>query len=146
MAEVRIADNSERGKVLNATTPALNVAYLEFGAEAAPPVVLLHGWPYDVHCYDEVAPRLASSGYRAIVPYLRGFGPITYRSDSLMRSGPQAALGKDVVDLLDALGIQAATLVGYDWGGRAACVAAALLSTLTLFGSGTLLVQACSNY
>ena len=93
---------------MSAATPALNVAYLQFGAETAPPVVLLHGWPYDVHCYDEVAPRLASAGYRAIVPYLRGFGPTTYRSDALTRSGQQAALGKDVVDLLDALGIQAA--------------------------------------
>ena len=123
---VRIAENSARGKVLSAKTPALSVAYLEFGAQAGLPVVLLHGWPYDVQCYDEVAPRLAAAGYRAIVPYLRGFGPTTYRSDTVMRSGQQAALGKDVVDLLDALGIQAATVVGYDWGGRAACIAAAL--------------------
>jgi pimeloyl-ACP methyl ester carboxylesterase len=126
MAEMRIAENSVRGKLSSARTPALNVAYLEFGADVEPPIVLLHGWPYDVHCFDEVAPRLASAGYRAIVPYLRGFGPTTYRSDAVMRSGQQAALGKDVVDLLDALGIQAATLVGYDWGGRAACNAAAL--------------------
>jgi pimeloyl-ACP methyl ester carboxylesterase len=126
MADTRITDNSLRGNLLTAKTPALNIAYLQFGADSAPPVVLLHGWPYDVHCYDEVAPRLASSGYRAIVPYLRGFGPTTYRWDTVMRSGQQAALGKDAVDLLDALGIPAATFVGYDWGGRAACIVAAL--------------------
>jgi pimeloyl-ACP methyl ester carboxylesterase len=100
MAKMEIAENSVRGKALSARTPALNFAYLEFGAEAAAPVVLLHGWPYDVHCYDEVAPRFASAGYRAIVPYLRRFGPTMYRSDAVMRSGQQAALGKDLVDLL----------------------------------------------
>jgi pimeloyl-ACP methyl ester carboxylesterase len=123
---VSISGSSTKAKTLTAVTPSLNVTYLEFGAANAQPVVLLHGWPYDVRCYDSVAASLAESGYRAIVPYLRGFGPTTYSSDAVMRSAQQSALAKDVIDLLDALKIEKATLAGYDWGGRAACVAAAL--------------------
>jgi pimeloyl-ACP methyl ester carboxylesterase len=111
-------------KILFATTPALKVAYQQTGPESGDPVILLHGFPYDVREFDAVRDRL--TGRRVIVPYLRGFGPTRYRSKEIMRTGQQAALGKDVVDLLDALAIPRATLVGYDWGGRAACVAAAL--------------------
>jgi pimeloyl-ACP methyl ester carboxylesterase len=91
-----------------------------------PAVVLLHGFPYDVRSYDGVAPLLAEAGMRVIVPYLRGYGPTRFRSPDTPRSGQQAALGQDVVELLDALGIERAIVAGYDWGGRAACVAAAL--------------------
>jgi pimeloyl-ACP methyl ester carboxylesterase len=104
----------------------LDVAYLEAGASAGPPVVLLHGFPYDVHAYDEVVPILASGGCRVVTPYLRGFGPTRFRSAQTPRSGEQAALGSDLVALLDALAIDRAVLAGYDWGGRAACVVSAL--------------------
>jgi len=107
-------------------TVSLNVAYLEYGPTAGWPVVLSHGFPYDVHAYDEVAPILANAGARVIVPYLRGFGPTRFLSDATMRSGQQAALGRDIVELLDALGIERALLAGYDWGGLASCVASAL--------------------
>lgn len=108
------------------TTDVLDVAYLEAGPADGPPVVLLHGFPYDVHSYEQVAPLLAEAGFRVIVPYLRGHGPTRFRHRGTLRSGQQAALGADVVDLLDALAIPRAVLAGYDWGGRAACVAAAL--------------------
>lgn len=105
---------------------AVDVAYLESGPADGWPVVLLHGFPYDIHAYDEVAPLLASQGARAIVPYLRGYGPTRFRSPTTPRSGEQAALGSDLLALLDALEIRSAALAGYDWGGRAACVVAAL--------------------
>jgi pimeloyl-ACP methyl ester carboxylesterase len=108
------------------TTGTLEIACHAFGAHDGWPVVLSHGFPYDPHAYDEVAPRLANAGARVIVPYLHGFGPTRFLSTASMRSGQQAALGKDVIDLLDALGIGQATLAGYDWGGLASCVAAAL--------------------
>ena len=88
--------------------------------------MLLHGWPYDPRCYDEVVPPLVAAGCRVIVPYLRGFGATRFLSADTPRSGQQAALGNDLRELLDVLGIARATLAGYDWGGRAACVVAAL--------------------
>jgi pimeloyl-ACP methyl ester carboxylesterase len=105
---------------------ALNVAYSESGVPDGWPVVLLHGFPYDIHAYDGVAPVLAAEGARVIVPYLRGFGPTRFLSPDTPRSGQQAALGADLLALLDGLGIGSAVLAGYDWGGRAACVVAAL--------------------
>ncbi|MEU8517648.1 alpha/beta hydrolase [Kitasatospora sp. NPDC048722] len=111
------------------TTPVLDIAYEQFGefaAGAGVPVVLLHGFPYDVRAFDEVAARLAARGRVVLVPYLRGCGPTAFRDGGTMRSGQQAALGQDLVDFLDALGIGRAVVAGYDWGGRAACVAAAL--------------------
>ena len=104
----------------------LNVAYLEEGDPTGPPIVLLHGFPYDVHAYDEVAPRLAAAGARVIVPWLRGFGPSRFRDAATPRSGQQAALAHDLLALMDALRINRAMLAGYDWGGRAACIVAAL--------------------
>ncbi|KFY02423.1 hypothetical protein V490_00508 [Pseudogymnoascus sp. VKM F-3557] len=89
-------------------------------------VVLLHGWPYDIHSYIEVAPALAAQSYRVIVPYLRGNGPTTFLNEHTFRSGDQAAFGTDVISLLDALNITKAIFAGFDWGSRAACVAAAL--------------------
>jgi pimeloyl-ACP methyl ester carboxylesterase len=105
---------------------ALNIAYAESGPTDGPPVFLMHGFPYDLHAYAEVAPMLADQGCRVIVPYLRGFGPTRFLSDATPRSGEQAALGADLLALMDALAVPRAVLAGYDWGGRAACVVAAL--------------------
>jgi pimeloyl-ACP methyl ester carboxylesterase len=88
--------------------------------------MLMHGFPYDIHAYVDVAPQLAAQGCRVIVPYLRGYGPTKFRDRTTPRSGEQAALGADLMALMDALGIKRAVLAGYDWGGRAACVVAAL--------------------
>ncbi len=110
------------------TVPAgvLDVAYHEAGPADGDPVLLLHGFPYDIHSYVDVIPLLAAAGRRVIVPYLRGHGPTRFTDPATPRSGQQAAIGADLVDLLDALDIPRAVLAGYDWGGRAACVAAAL--------------------
>lgn len=105
-------------------TPLLDIAYEHCGPADGTPVVLLHGFPYDIHAYDGVVPHLAERGYRVIVPYLRGYGGTRFLS--AMRSGEQAAIGSDVIDLLDALAIPRAILAGFDWGGRGAAVAAAL--------------------
>ncbi|MEX3980023.1 alpha/beta fold hydrolase [Paraburkholderia sp. EG287A] len=107
-------------------TDLLDIAYDEQGDANGWPVVLLHGFPYDIHAYDEVTPRLVSEGARVIVPYLRGYGPTRFLSPTTPRSGQQAALGADLLALLDALQIDRAILGGYDWGGRAACIVAAL--------------------
>ena len=104
----------------------LDIAYYEAGPADGPVVMLLHGFPYDIHAYVDVAPMLAAQGCRAIVPYLRGYGPTRFRDKATPRSGEQAALGADLIALIDALGIQRAVFAGYDWGGRAACVGAAL--------------------
>jgi pimeloyl-ACP methyl ester carboxylesterase len=104
----------------------LNVAYREVGPVNGPAVVLLHGFPYCVHAYDDVAERLAAAGCRCIIPFLRGYGPTRFVSEATPRSGEQAALGADLLALLDALHLPNAILAGYDWGGRAACVVAAL--------------------
>ncbi len=104
----------------------LDIALHEYGPANGTPVFLMHGFPYDVHAFQQVAPRLAAAGCRVIVPYLRGFGPTRFISTTTMRSGEQAALGADLLALMDALAIPRAILAGYDWGGRAACVIAAL--------------------
>ena len=104
----------------------LDVAYFESGPADGPPVFLMHGFPYDIHAYAEVAPILAAAGCRVFVPSLRGFGATRFMSDATPRSGQQAALGADLLALMDALRIPRAVLAGYDWGGRAACVVAAL--------------------
>lgn len=108
------------------TTETLEVGVLESGPSEGPAVLLLHGFPYSVHAYDAVAPTLAGVGCRVIVPHLRGYGPTRFRRADTPRSGQQAALGCDVRALMDALGIKRAVLAGYDWGGRGACIAAAL--------------------
>jgi pimeloyl-ACP methyl ester carboxylesterase len=104
----------------------LNIAYYEEGPADGPVVLLLHGFPYDIHSYVDVAPRLAAQGCRVIVPYLRGYGPTRFRDPATPRSGEQAAVGADLLALMDALDIKRGVFAGYDWGGRAACVAAAL--------------------
>jgi pimeloyl-ACP methyl ester carboxylesterase len=107
-------------------TSTLEIAYEESGPATGVPVLLMHGFPYDPRCYDEVVPLLVAAGYRAIVPYLRGYGATRLLSPSTPRSGQQAALGQDLLALMDALDLPRAALVGFDWGGRAACIVAAL--------------------
>ena len=104
----------------------LNVGYVEMGPADGPAVLLLHGWPYDIHSYAEVAPMLASAGYRVVVPYLRGYGTTRILSDTMPRNGQQSALAVDIVALMDALAIPSAILAGYDWGARTADIVAAL--------------------
>jgi pimeloyl-ACP methyl ester carboxylesterase len=104
----------------------LNVGYAEAGPSEGPAVILLHGWPYDIHTYVHVAPLLASAGYRVIIPYLRGYGTTRFLSSSTLRNGQQAALGADVIALMDALAIDRATVAGCDWGARTANIVAAL--------------------
>lgn len=108
------------------TAGALDVAVELHGPEDGQPVVLLHGFPDDVRAWDGVAPVLAAEGFSVAVPYLRGYGPTRYRDPATPRSGQQAALGADLLALMDALGFGRALLAGYDWGGRAACIVAAL--------------------
>lgn len=107
-------------------TATLEIAYEEHGPPGGPPVLLMHGFPDDVRAWDGVAAPLAARGHRVIVPWLRGYGPTRFLADATPRSGQQAALGDDLRAFLDALDIGRADLVGYDWGGRACCVVAAL--------------------
>jgi pimeloyl-ACP methyl ester carboxylesterase len=104
----------------------LNIGYAEAGPADGRPAILLHGWPYDIHSYVDVAPILASAGYRVIVPYLRGYGPTRFRSPATFRNGQPAALAVDLIALMDALKIEKATLAGFDWGARTADIVAAL--------------------
>lgn len=108
------------------TTPVLEIGYESAGDPGGTPVILLHGFPYDVRAFDEVAPILADQHAFVLAPYLRGFGPTRLLDETTMRSGQQAALGQDLIDFMDALTIEKAVVAGYDWGGRAACIAAAL--------------------
>jgi pimeloyl-ACP methyl ester carboxylesterase len=108
------------------TTDLLEIAYEQWGPDDGAPVVLLHGFPYDVRAFEDVAPILADAGHRVIAPYLRGFGPTRFLAADTPRSGQQAAIGADLIGLLDALDIDRAVLAGFDWGGRAACIVAAL--------------------
>ena len=110
----------------SAETDVLRIAYVEHGPGDGWPVILSHGFPYDVHAYDEVASILARAGVRVIAPYTRGFGPTRFVSEAVMRSGQQAARGCDIVELADAIGMERPILAGFDWGGNASCVAAAL--------------------
>jgi pimeloyl-ACP methyl ester carboxylesterase len=104
----------------------LNVGYVEAGPTNGDPVVLLHGWPYDIYSFVDVAPLLAAAGYRVIVPYLRGYGTTRFVSDDTIRNGEPAAIAVDIIDLMDALKIEKATLAGFDWGARTANIVAAL--------------------
>jgi len=104
----------------------LDVAYLEYGPSEGAPVILMHGFPYDVHAYEQVSPLLAAAGHRVVVPYLRGYGPTRFLSPDTPRSGQQAVLAHDLLALMDTLAMPRALLAGYDWGGRAACIVSAL--------------------
>jgi len=104
----------------------LSIGYAELGPASGPPVILLHGWPYSIHSFEEVAPRLAQAGHRVIVPYLRGHGTTVFRSADAARNAQQSALAFDVIALMDALDIPRAVLAGFDWGARTAGIVAAL--------------------
>ncbi|MGA0610833.1 alpha/beta fold hydrolase [Caldimonas sp. KR1-144] len=104
----------------------LRIGYAEAGPADGPPVILLHGWPYDIHTYVDVAPLLADAGYRVIVPYLRGYGSTAFRSADTVRNAQQTAVASDVIALMDALHIERAIVAGCDWGARTACVVAVL--------------------
>jgi pimeloyl-ACP methyl ester carboxylesterase len=120
------APKSSFGPLRQIDAGLLNVGYVDIDPARGPVVVLLHGWPYDIHSYVDVCPALAEAGYRVIVPYLRGFGTTRFLSDETFRNGEQAALALDVIRLLDALEIESAILAGFDWGARTADVVAAL--------------------
>jgi pimeloyl-ACP methyl ester carboxylesterase len=107
-------------------TPVLRIGYEEAGDPLGFPIILLHGFPDDVHAWDAVTPPLVKAGYRVLVPYLRGFGPTRFRDSSSPRMAEQAAIGQDVIDFADALKLPRFAVAGFDWGGRAACIAAAL--------------------
>ena len=104
-------------------TPVLRIGYEDSGSPTGFPVILLHGFPDDVHAWDEVTPALVRAGYRVLVPYLRGFGPTRFRDSAAPRMAEQAAIGQDVIDFADALKLPRFALAGFDWGGRAACIA-----------------------
>jgi pimeloyl-ACP methyl ester carboxylesterase len=123
---VRASSTQRLEPIRHIDAGVLNVAFYEAGPADGPVAVLLHGFPYDVHSYVDVAPRLADKGCRVIVPYLRGYGPTRFLDPSTPRSGEQAAIGADLIALIDALSIKRAVFAGYDWGGRAACIGAAL--------------------
>jgi len=114
------------GPVQQIDAGPLDVGYVEVGPPNGQPVVLLHGWPYDIHSYAEAAPALGAAGYRVVVPHLRGYGTTRFLSDDTMRNGEQAALAVDVIHLMDALAIDSAIVAGFDWGARSANVVAAL--------------------
>ncbi|HEV7564434.1 MAG TPA: alpha/beta hydrolase [Microbacteriaceae bacterium] len=117
---------SSFGTINQIDAGVLDVGYVDAGPADGPIVLLLHGWPYDIHSYEEVTPRLAVAGYRVIVPYLRGYGTTRFLSDETVRNGEQAALALDVIAFMDALEIEKAIVAGFDWGARTADVVAAL--------------------
>jgi pimeloyl-ACP methyl ester carboxylesterase len=118
--------NTSLGPLKNIDAGLLNVAYAEAGPAGGPPVILLHGWPYDIHSFVDVTPMLASAGFRVLVPYLRGYGATRFLSAESFRNGQPGALANDLVDFMNALKIEKALLAGFDWGGRTADIAAAV--------------------
>jgi pimeloyl-ACP methyl ester carboxylesterase len=123
---VTTAPQSSFGTVSQIDAGVLNVGYVDAGPSEGPAVVLLHGWPYDIHSYADVVPLLTAAGHRVIVPHLRGYGTTRFLADDTVRNGEQAALADDAVALMDALGIQDAVVAGFDWGARTANIVAAL--------------------
>jgi pimeloyl-ACP methyl ester carboxylesterase len=119
-------DSGSFGPLHQIDAGPLSIGYVDMGPAKGAPVILLHGWPYDIHAFADVAPLLAKAGHRVIVPYLRGYGSTLFRSADVMRNGQQAALASDVIALMDALKIRRATLAGFDWGARTADIVAAL--------------------
>jgi pimeloyl-ACP methyl ester carboxylesterase len=120
------ASNASIGALKQVDAGVLNVGYAETGPSNGPVVILLHGWPYDIHSFVDVAPLLVAAGYRVIVPHLRGYGTTHFLSNETFRNGQPAALATDVIALMDALQIRQATLAGFDWGARTAAIVAAL--------------------
>jgi pimeloyl-ACP methyl ester carboxylesterase len=123
---VKLGSHTSFGPLKQIDAGVLNVAYAETGPADGPVVILLHGWPYDIHSFVDVAPLLASAGYRVIVPYVRGYGTTRFLSSDTVRNGQPSAVALDTVALMDALKIQKATLAGFDWGARTADIIAAL--------------------
>jgi pimeloyl-ACP methyl ester carboxylesterase len=119
-------DDLSFGPVQQIDAGVLDVGYVDVGPRNGESVMLLHGWPYDIHSYAEVAPTLAAAGYRVIVPYLRGYGTTRFLSVDAVRNGQQSAVATDVIDLMDALRIESAIVGGFDWGARSANVVGAL--------------------
>jgi pimeloyl-ACP methyl ester carboxylesterase len=124
--EATTAPSAFAATVMQIDAGLLNVGYVDAGPPDGPAVVLLHGWPYDIHSYEDVVPLLTASGYRVIVPYLRGYGTTHFRSNDTFRNGEQAALALDAIALMDALEIEKAIVAGFDWGARTAIVLGAL--------------------
>jgi pimeloyl-ACP methyl ester carboxylesterase len=123
---IKPGTNTSFGSMKQIDAGVLNVGYAEAGPDNGPPVILLHGWPYDIHTYVDVAPLLAAAGYRVIVPYLRGYGSTRFLSNGTLRNGQPAAVAVDIIALMDALKIGKATVAGCDWGARTANIMAAL--------------------
>jgi pimeloyl-ACP methyl ester carboxylesterase len=123
---IKPGTNTSFGPLKQINAGLLNIGYAEAGPANGPVVILLHGWPYDIHSFVDVTPLLAQAGYRVIVPYVRGYGTTRFLSGETMRNGQQAAVAVDTVDLMDALKIEKATVAGFDWGARTACIMAAL--------------------
>jgi len=126
LSAIRPGTNTSFRSVKQIDAGVLNVGYAEDGPAGGPVVILLHGWPYDIHSYVDVAPMLASAGYRSIVPYLRGYGTTRFLSSETARNGQQSAVAVDIIALMDALKIDKAIIAGYDWGARTANIIAAL--------------------
>ena len=124
--ETKYETKKPLGPVKQIEAGLLNVGYVEAGPLNGAPVLLLHGWPYDIHSYDDVVPLLVAKGYRVIVPFLRGYGTTHFLSDKTFRNGQQSAIAVDMVDLMDALKIEKAIMAGFDWGARTAAIIAAL--------------------
>ena len=123
---IKPGTNTSFGTLKQIDAGVLNVGYAEAGPADGPAVILLHGWPYDIHSYVDVAPLLASAGYRVIVPYLRGYGTTRFLSSETVRNGQQSVVAVDIIALMDALKIEKATIAGFDWGARTANIIAAL--------------------
>jgi pimeloyl-ACP methyl ester carboxylesterase len=136
------------GQIKQVRAGLLNVGYAELGPADGPVTILLHGWPYDIHSYVDVAPALAAQGHRVLIPYLRGYGPTRFLHAHTKRNGQQSAFGADLIAFMDALKIRKATLAGFDWGARTACVTAALWPervTALVSVSGYLIVNLTAN-
>jgi pimeloyl-ACP methyl ester carboxylesterase len=123
---IRLGTNRSFGPVKQVNAGLLNTGYVEEGPASGPAVVLLHGWPYDIHSYADVSPLLAAKGYRVITPYLRGYGTTRFLSSETMRNAQQTVVALDIIALMDALKIQTATIAGFDWGARTVDVMATL--------------------
>jgi pimeloyl-ACP methyl ester carboxylesterase len=126
LAAIKPGTNTSFGPLKQIDAGVLNIAYAEAGPADGPPVILLHGWPYDIYAFVDVAPLLASAGYRVLIPYLRGYGATRFLSNDAIRNGEPAALAADVMAFMDALKIEKAKLAGFDWGARTANIVAAL--------------------
>jgi len=126
LPKIKPGTNTSFGPLKQIDAGFLNVGYAEAGPATGPVVILLHGWPYDIHSFVEVAPLLASAGYRVIVPYLRGYGPTRFLSNDTVRNGQPSVVALDIVAFMDALKIQKPILAGFDWGARTADIIAAL--------------------